>query len=477
MPSALDTVIAVPVRNEAERIVACLRAIDAQTGLAPGRLGLVLFLNNCSDGTPDIVADLLPRLTLPVRVIERTYAGAHAGWARRAAMDAAAAWLDEVGASGTLLTTDADSRVPPDWVAANLAALDAGADAVAGRVELIPEEAALLPPSLPARGRLEDAYDALITEMEARIDPDPSDPWPCHRTTIGASLAVRRSAYGAVGGMPEIPLGEDGAFVAALLEQGFRVRHDRAVMVWISARLTGRAAGGVADTIRSRCEEPDALCDARMEAVPPRAAPLRLARAPAPPARAGPVGPRSRLGAPPRHPRCGGPPHRRPAAGRRDRRRGGPRQPAPRLSPADAAPAARPDPPRPSRPAGAATGAAAAPRDPGPPAGRNGALGHRRRLNARFRKDTSFRGSRAEPWLWRETGALPRYPGKGMIPLRSRIYASSRVSPKIGSKAARRAMSTSGRLTMRPRSARLVTPCSRTPQGTMPENATGPARR
>lgn len=268
MPSVLDTVIAVPVRNEAERIVACLRAIDAQTGLAPGRLGLVLFLNNCSDGTPDIVADLLPRLTLPVRVIERTYAGAHAGWARRAAMDAAAAWLDEVGASGTLLTTDADSRVPPDWIAANLAALDAGADAVAGRVELIPEEAALLPPSLPARGRLEDAYDALITEMEARIDPDPSDPWPCHRTTIGASLAVRRSAYGAVGGMPEIPLGEDGAFVAALLEQGFRVRHDRAVMVWISARLTGRAAGGVADTIRSRCEEPDALCDARMEAVP-----------------------------------------------------------------------------------------------------------------------------------------------------------------------------------------------------------------
>jgi glycosyltransferase involved in cell wall biosynthesis len=268
VPSALDTVIAVPVRNEAERIVACLRAIDAQTGLAPGRLGLVLFLNNCSDGTPDIVADLLPRLTLPVRVIERTYAGAHAGWARRAAMDAAAAWLDEVGAAGTVLTTDADSRVPTDWVAANLAALDAGADAVAGRVELIPEEAALLPPSLPARGRLEDAYDALITEMEARIDPDPSDPWPCHRTTIGATLAVRRSAYGAVGGMPEIPLGEDGAFVAALLEQGFRVRHDRAVMVWISARLTGRAPGGVADTIRSRCEEPDALCDARMEAVP-----------------------------------------------------------------------------------------------------------------------------------------------------------------------------------------------------------------
>ncbi|MEH3116435.1 MAG: glycosyltransferase family A protein [Methylorubrum populi] len=269
-PVSLDTIIAIPVRNEAERIARCLRAVGGQTGLAPGRLGLVLFLNNCTDGTAEIVAGLVPEMSIPVRVIERTCAGAHAGWARRAAMDAAAAWLDAEGAAaaGTLLTTDADSIVPPDWAAANLAALAAGADAVAGRVELIPEEAALLPPSLPARGRLEDAYDALITEMEARIDPDPHDPWPCHRTTIGASLAVRLSAYTQVGGMPEIPLGEDGAFVGALLQRGFRVRHDRAVRVLISARLTGRAAGGVADTIRSRCEEPDALCDARMEAVP-----------------------------------------------------------------------------------------------------------------------------------------------------------------------------------------------------------------
>src|SRR5207237_5992665 len=116
-------------------------------------------------------------------------------------MDAAVDWL---GGPGTILSTDADSRVPPDWVAANLRALAAGADAVAGRVELIPEEAALLPPSLPARGRLEDAYSALLTEAEARIDPDPNDPWPCHRTTIGATLAVSRDAYLRVGGMPEI---------------------------------------------------------------------------------------------------------------------------------------------------------------------------------------------------------------------------------------------------------------------------------
>ncbi|WP_419539864.1 glycosyltransferase [Methylobacterium oryzae] len=263
-----DAIVAVPVRNEEERIVACLKAIDGQEGPGAERIGVVLFLNNCTDGTEALVSALVPTLSIPVRVRIENFSGAHAGWARRRAMDAAAAWLGDAGNAGIILSTDADSRVPPDWVARNRAAIEAGADAVAGRVELDAAEAALLPPSLPARGRLEDTYDALITEAEARIDPDPHDPWPCHRTAIGATLAVTRRAYCAVGGMPEIPLGEDGAFIARLLEHGLRVRHATDVCVTISARLAGRAPGGVADTIRSRCEEPDALCDARMETFP-----------------------------------------------------------------------------------------------------------------------------------------------------------------------------------------------------------------
>lgn len=260
-----DLVVAVPVRDEAERIGACLRAIDAQAGLGPGRLGLVLFLNNCTDGTEAIVEELVTTMSVPVQVRVENFSGAHAGWARRRAMDAAAAWVSE---TGVILSTDADSRAPPDWVARNRAAISGGADAVAGRVALDAAEAALLPPALLARGALEEAYDALLTEAEARIDPDPHDPWPCHRTTIGATLAVTRAAYLQVGGMPEIVLGEDGAFIARLLEHGLRVRHATDVCVTVSARLTGRAPGGVADTIRSRCEVPNAPCDARLEAFP-----------------------------------------------------------------------------------------------------------------------------------------------------------------------------------------------------------------
>lgn len=262
---APGAVIAIPVRNEAERIAACLRAIDAQTGIPPGSLGVVLFLNNCTDATEAIVTDLVPRMSMPVRVTHVTYAGAHAGWARREAMNRAADWL---GADGMILSTDADSRVPPDWVARNRAALDRGADAVAGRIALDVDERALLPPSLHWRGDREDIYSDLLTEAEARIDPDPHDPWPCHRTTIGATLSVSVAAYRAVGGMPAIALGEDGAFVALLLAQGLHVRHDPAILVTVSGRLVGRAPGGVADTIRARCEKPDSLCDARLESVP-----------------------------------------------------------------------------------------------------------------------------------------------------------------------------------------------------------------
>ena len=43
--AAVRAVVAIPVRNEAERIAACLHAIDAQTGIPPGSLGVVLFLS------------------------------------------------------------------------------------------------------------------------------------------------------------------------------------------------------------------------------------------------------------------------------------------------------------------------------------------------------------------------------------------------------------------------------------------------
>lgn len=261
-PAAIRAVIAVPVRDEAERIAACLAALSRQTGVRPGTWGVVLLLNNCTDDTAAIVAALRPSLRMAVRVLVRDDPRATAGWARRAAMDAAAAWLGEAGRpDGILLTTDADSRVAPGWLARNLLAIETGADVVAGRIALDPDEAALLPDALHARGALEAEYEGLLAEFESRWAPDPADPWPRHRTDSGASLAVRLAAYAALGGLPPIPLGEDRAFVSLARGSGFRVRHDPDILVVTSGRLQGRAAGGAADTMRLRAEDADAPCD------------------------------------------------------------------------------------------------------------------------------------------------------------------------------------------------------------------------
>lgn len=262
-------VVAIPVRNEAERVGACLEALASQHGIGASGLGVVLFLNNCTDETAHVVAALRPSLRIPVRMIERTFAGANAGWARRTAMEAAANWLDEGGLpDGLILTTDADSRVPNDWVARNLAAVASGVDAVAGRIALDEADAARLPAALHVRGSLEGGYEARLIALEALIDPVPHDPWPRHWTTSGATLAVRLTTYRRVGGMPPLAVGEDKAFVSSLLSSDARVRHDPDILVVTSGRLDGRAPGGAADTMKLRCNVPESPCDPRLEALP-----------------------------------------------------------------------------------------------------------------------------------------------------------------------------------------------------------------
>ena len=216
-----------------------------------------------------MVAALRPTLKVSLRVVERIFPGANAGWARREAMEAAAAWLEASGTfDGVILTTDADSRVAADWVARNQAAIAAGVDAVAGRIALDETDAARLPAALHARGALEGAYEALLTELEARIDPVRHDPWPRHWTTSGATLAVRLATYRQVGGMPPLAVGEDKAFVSSLLSSDARVRHDPDIAVVTSGRLDGRAPGGAADTMKLRCAVPESPCDPRLEPLP-----------------------------------------------------------------------------------------------------------------------------------------------------------------------------------------------------------------
>ncbi len=130
---SVSLVVAVPAKNEAEKLAACLDALAIQIDRdgrlwRPGAFGVVVFANGCTDETAAVARAAAQGAPYVLRVVEAQLpqAHAHAGGARRAAMDLAEAWLAETNAhDGVILTTDADSRVAADWLSANLAAFAA----------------------------------------------------------------------------------------------------------------------------------------------------------------------------------------------------------------------------------------------------------------------------------------------------------------------------------------------------------------
>ncbi|MDP4002126.1 glycosyltransferase family 2 protein [Methylobacterium sp. NEAU K] len=244
-------VVCIPARNEAERLPRLLASLAGQEGFsARAPLRVVVLANNCTDGTAAAVRALDASgalATLALRMIEAELVGAdaHVGTARRMALDAGADWLeaDGGGMDGILLTTDADARLPADWVAANLRALHAS-DVVGGRL-VIDDDGTADPRLTELHARIE-RYWSGVRRLEDILDPPPHDPAPRHGDHTGASLAFPVTFYRQVGGLPPLPCGEDNALVGLLREGGARLRHCPDVRVMVSSRHQGRVSGGMA---------------------------------------------------------------------------------------------------------------------------------------------------------------------------------------------------------------------------------------
>lgn len=238
-------VVCVPARDEAERLTRLFGELDLQTIPAAA---VVVALNNTTDRSREVMADIRARhAALDIVVDDVTFApaDAHAGSARRRAMDIAA---DLAGPDGFVLTTDADTRPPPDWLAQNLAAMAQGLDIAGGRIVI--DESEPMPAAVAAARQLADRYWAHVRHIEDAIDPVPWDPPPRHGDHTGASLCVTVAAYRRCGGVPAIRSGEDRALVKAVLRQGGRLAHPPRIWTRVSPRTEGRAAGGMADHMK-----------------------------------------------------------------------------------------------------------------------------------------------------------------------------------------------------------------------------------
>jgi glucosyl-3-phosphoglycerate synthase len=233
---ALLSVVVVPARDEEGQIAGCLAALAAQT-LPSESFETIVVLDACADDTRAVTEREARRLGLRVSLLEGP--GLGAGAARRLGMDAAAERLLAGGAGdGMIACTDADSRPAPDWLARQLAHVQAGARAIAGLIELDPDEAAELPDAV--RKRRERDTVARLERVRAH-DADAA-----HHHFAGASLAIAASTYRQVGGLEPVTALEDAAFAERLREHGVAVLRAADVVVRTSARAAGRSRRGLA---------------------------------------------------------------------------------------------------------------------------------------------------------------------------------------------------------------------------------------
>ncbi len=252
--SALKLSVIVPVKNEAESIVDCLRCLYNQRDAFNQPVNfenyeVMVLANNCTDNSFEIAVKFgkeFPDFNLHVAQVQLPPAKANIGYVRRVLMDEAYNRLAMVNAGdGIIASTDADTRADCFWVTAIMDEIHKGADAVGGRIYA---------ESLHNSCRLfylrDIAYRMLIAKAESVIDPQKNNPWPSHHQYFGASLALKCSVYRRCGRLPGVPHLEDTALYNALVRIDANIRRSPKVKVYTSDRTAGRVEVGFSEQLQ-----------------------------------------------------------------------------------------------------------------------------------------------------------------------------------------------------------------------------------
>ena len=238
MTTPVDVLVAVPARDEAESIETCLAAVvtAGQEALERGtarRVRVAVGAHRCQDRTAERATALLRASGLEHLVLDDRVSDTVGAVRSRVVAAAVTAEPPLDPARTWVLSTDADSRVPADWVSALLAvAARTDADLVAGFVAL---------DDWVADAAARQAYDCLL---HAGLTAEG------HDHVWAANLAVAYPAYAAAGGFPSVAHGEERVLAGRVARAGGRVVGALDPVVTTSARMPGRAAHGLGDLLR-----------------------------------------------------------------------------------------------------------------------------------------------------------------------------------------------------------------------------------
>lgn len=209
--------VVVPAHDEEGCIAACLASVQAAArhpALAGEAVEIVVALDRCVDGTAAIVAAHGARSV----VLEQGNVGRARAAGTACAIALGARWI---------ACTDADSRVPRDWLACQLAC---DADAFCGVVCV---------------DDWLDYDDAVRTYFDAAEVPRDG-----HPHVHGANMGFTAAMYLRCGGFLPLSAHEDVALIDALDRAGARIARCARPVVTTSARRVARAQHGFADYLR-----------------------------------------------------------------------------------------------------------------------------------------------------------------------------------------------------------------------------------
>ena len=227
MHSFERAVVVIPAHNESAHLPDSLKAVVTAAACSSMSVLTVVVLDACNDTS----ADLVGRFGSDVHFIEvdvRNVGAARAAGFSYARSSAGAECADE--SRIWYATTDADTRVDPDWLVRQTAS---AADMVLGVVRIANWR------QLPAA-----AVRRYLAAYRSKRRPDG------HGHVHGANMGFRAEAYWRVGGFAALQTGEDVDLVRRFDEHGFRVDRNERLSVTTSARQKGKAPRGFAAYLR-----------------------------------------------------------------------------------------------------------------------------------------------------------------------------------------------------------------------------------
>ena len=227
-------VVVIPAHNESANLPDCLKAVQTAAACSSMPVLTVVVLDACEDRSIDLAGGFgsdVHFLEVDLRNVGASRAAGFA-YARSSSgtdcIDESRVWY---------ATTDADSRVDPDWLIRQAAS---GAAMVLGVVRIANWR------HVPA-----SAVRRYLSAYRAKRRPDG------HGHVHGANMGFRADAYWRVGGFADLASGEDVDLVRRFEEQHLVIDRDERLSVTTSARQKGRAPRGFAAHLRGIGMRPD----------------------------------------------------------------------------------------------------------------------------------------------------------------------------------------------------------------------------